>query len=94
MTRDEQDDAETMDEEMVDGDDLTTDHDAVEFVNERPRALPFADADITDESVSERIEQEVPDVTERDIDERYADGYLGESEVDIDTIDPLEPEAD
>jgi hypothetical protein len=86
MSRDEQDDAEAMDEEMVDGDDPTSEHEAIQSILESPRALPFADADITDESLSDRIEQEDREVSARDIDERFADGFTGESESDLENL--------
>jgi hypothetical protein len=75
VTQDEQDNAEAFDEEMIDGDENpTSEHEIVQFPAERLRGVPFADSDVTDESVVDRHEQEVPEVAERDIDERDADG--------------------
>jgi hypothetical protein len=84
MSHDEQDDAESVDEEMIDDDDPTSEHEDVQFPADRPRGLPFADADITDESVADRVEQEDPEVSERDIDETASDGV---KRVDVDDVE-------
>jgi hypothetical protein len=73
MSVDEQDEAEATDDEMIDGDDPASAHEAIQFPPDHPRALPFADADITDESFGERTDQLLPEVSERDIDESDAD---------------------
>jgi hypothetical protein len=59
---DEQDVAESVDEEMV-GTDAATSDEAGAFGDapERPVGLPFADADVTDESFAERVAREIPD---------------------------------
>ncbi len=63
---DEQDVAETFDEDLIGGDEpVTSDEVSAEFPPDRPHALPFADADVTDESFAERSAQEEPEVWER-----------------------------
>lgn len=74
MPHDEQDDAEAVDEDMIGGDDLLSEPADVQFPPDHPVAIQFADADITDESISDRVAQEEPEISERDIDERDADG--------------------
>ncbi len=60
---DEQDVAESIDEEMVGTDAVTSDEvGAFDDAPERPVGLPFADADVTDESLADRAAREVPDV--------------------------------
>ena len=59
---DEQDVAESVDEEMVGTDAVTSDEvGAFDDAPERPVGLPFADADVTDESFAERSDREVPE---------------------------------
>lgn len=59
---DEQDVAESVDEEMVGTDGVTSDEvGAFDDAPERPVGLPFADADVTDESMAERAAREVPE---------------------------------
>jgi len=66
MSDDGQDGAEQFDEDLVGGDDpVTSDEVEVEFPPDRPMGLPFADADVTDESVAERADREEPEVWER-----------------------------
>ncbi len=62
---DEQDAAESVDEEMVGADAVTSDEEG-EFGDapDRPVGLPFADADVTDESFAERVAREIPDVAD------------------------------
>lgn len=59
---DEQDVAESVDEEMV-GTDAVTSDEVGTFGDapDRPVGLPFADADVTDESMAERAAREVPE---------------------------------
>ena len=58
---DEQDMAESVDEEMVGGDAVTSDEvGAFDDAPDRPVGLPFADADITDESLAERVDARSP----------------------------------
>ena len=62
---DEQDVAESVDEEMVGADPVTSDEvGAFEEAPDRPVGLPFADADVTDESLAERAARELPEVEE------------------------------
>lgn len=63
---DDQDAAESVDEEMVGTDAVTSDEEgAFGDAPDRPVGLPFADADVTDESLAERVAREVPDVASR-----------------------------
>ena len=74
MSDDPQDKAESFDEDIISGDDIiTSDQSETDFPPERPHGIPFADADITDESFAERSAQEVLELSEADIDERDAD---------------------
>ena len=60
---DEQDVAESVDEEMRGADALTSDEvGAFDDAPDRPVGLPFADADVTDESLAERAAREIPDL--------------------------------
>jgi hypothetical protein len=62
---DEQDVAESLDEEMVGTDPVTSDEiGAFGDAPDRPMGLPFADADTTDESLAERALREVPEVVD------------------------------
>jgi hypothetical protein len=66
---DEQDSAESVDEEMVGTDAVTSDEvGAFDDAPDRPVGLPFADADVTDESLAERSAREIPDLVD-DVDE-------------------------
>ena len=65
MSRDEQDSAESVDEEMLGAEQATSDEVAVEDAPDAPLGLPFADADVTDESLAERAAREEPEVWER-----------------------------
>src|SRR3954471_16286161 len=59
----EQDVAESVDEEMVGTDAVTSDEvGAFDDAPDRPVGLPFADADVTDESFAERTGREEPEV--------------------------------
>jgi hypothetical protein len=66
MSDDEQDTAESVDEEMLGEDAVTSDEvgsfDDAPFT---PVGLPFADADVTDESFAERTAREEPEVWEQ-----------------------------
>ncbi len=66
MSGDDQDKAESFDDEMIglaaDGSDEVE----IEFPPDRPMGIPFADADVTDESVADRSAQEEPEVWEAD----------------------------
>jgi hypothetical protein len=60
---DEQDVAESVDEEMVGTDAVTSDEvGAFDDAPDRPVGLPFADADVTDESFAERVARENPEL--------------------------------
>ena len=62
---DEQDVAESVDEQMVGADAVTSDEvGAFDDAPDRPVGLPFADADVTDESFAERVAREIPDVAD------------------------------
>jgi hypothetical protein len=62
---DEQDVAESVDEEMIGTDGVTSDEvGAFDDAPDRPVGLPFADADVTDESVAERAAREIPEVAD------------------------------
>lgn len=62
---DEQDVAESVDEEMV-GTDAVTSDEVGTFGDspDRPVGLPFADADVTDESFAERTAREIPELAD------------------------------
>jgi hypothetical protein len=60
---DEQDVAESVDEETVGSDPVTSDEvGAFDDAPDSPVGLPFADADVTDESLAERAAREIPEV--------------------------------
>ena len=60
---DEQDAAESVDEDMVGGDPVTSDEiGAFGDSPGDPVGLPFADADVTDESFAQRTARELPEV--------------------------------
>jgi hypothetical protein len=62
---DEQDMAESVDEEMVGTDAVTSDEvGSFDDAPDEAVGLPFADADVTDESFAERAEREVPEVAD------------------------------
>ncbi len=66
---DEQDAAESVDEELLGTDAVTSDEvGAFDDAPDRPVGLPFADADVTDESFAERTDREVPELLEDDPD--------------------------
>jgi len=60
---DEQSSAESVDEDVVGTDAVTSDEQGAFYdAPDRPVGLPFADADVTDESLAERAAREVPEV--------------------------------
>ena len=62
---DEQDVAESVDEETVGTDAVTSDEvGAFDDAPDRPVGLPFADADVTDESFAERVARETPELAD------------------------------
>jgi hypothetical protein len=90
---DEQDVAESVDEEMVGADAVTSDEEgAFGDAPDRPVGLPFADADVTDESFAERAARELPDVDD-DPDEpaRLVDS---EALVDSDLLEQVDEDGD
>ncbi len=93
MSNDDQDMAESLDDEMVGSDVLGSDEVNVDFIPETPRGIPFADADVTDESFADRSLQEEPEVSARDIDERDADPDVSVG-FDLDDIAAAEAELD
>jgi hypothetical protein len=92
MSDDPQDTAEQFDEDQLggdptaDGDLVTSDEASVEVPPDRPVALPFADADVTDESVADRAAREEPEVWEQPIhgydDELEDSPYVDEEAAD------------
>jgi hypothetical protein len=60
---DPQDQAEELDDDVIGGDDsaVTSDPAEEDYPPDELRGVPFADADVTDESFAERTEQEQPD---------------------------------
>ena len=61
-TGDEQDGAEQFDEDLLGTDDpVTSDEATSEFPADHWSGVPFADADVTDESFEERTAQEEPE---------------------------------
>jgi hypothetical protein len=62
---DDQDGSESVDEEVVGTDGVTSDEmGAFGDAPDRPVGLPFADADVTDESFAERTAREIPDLAD------------------------------
>ena len=60
---DEQDTAESVDEEMVGTDAVTSDEvGSFDDAPDQPVGLPYADADVTDESLADRAAREVPEL--------------------------------
>ena len=64
MSDDPQDQAESVDEDLIGGEDnaVTSDEVEVDFPPDRPQGILFADADVTDESMADRVLQEEPEV--------------------------------
>ncbi|CAB4881398.1 unannotated protein [freshwater metagenome] len=76
MSSDEQDIAEASDDEMIGLEAGGSDEVLVDFPPERPVGLPFADADVTDESLEDRLAQEEPEVWEsKEAGEVWADRH-------------------
>jgi hypothetical protein len=97
MIDDPQDAAEQFDEDLLgadrlgDGSAVTSDEAAVAVPPDRPLGIPFADADVTDESVSDRAAREEPEVWERPIsgyDQNSGDAYVDGDAADerLDTV--------
>ena len=73
MSDDPQDVAEQFDEDLLGGDPLANgelvnpDEAMVQVPPDEPVGIPFADADVTDESISDRHDREEPEVWEQPI---------------------------
>jgi hypothetical protein len=67
MSDDPQDQAESVDEDLIGGSEnaVTSDEVEVDFPPDRPQGVLFADADVTDESLADRLLQEEPEVWEQ-----------------------------
>ena len=71
---DPQDIAEQFDEDLLGADPLsgtaavTSDEARIDVPPDRPVAIPFADADVTDESIADRAAREEPEVWEQALD--------------------------
>lgn len=90
---DEQDVSESVDEEMVGTDAVTSDEiGSFGDAPDRPVGLPFADADVTDESLAERADREVPE----EVDDPDQPLRLVEPAVlvDSDLLDELDDDGD
>lgn len=66
ISDDGQDLAEQFDEDVVGANTVGTEDAPIDFPPDRPMGLPFADADVTDESLADRVAREEPEVWERD----------------------------
>ena len=90
---DEQDVAESVDEEMTGVDPVTSDEvGAFDDAPDRPVGVPFADADVTDESVAERAERELPEVADDPEDpSRAVDPVIV---IDSDLLEQVDEEGD
>jgi len=79
---DEQLGAEQVDEDLVGRSDAITsdeaDLDGADFPPDRPLGVPFADADVTDESLAERHAREEPEVWEAGPNRRAGSGAADE----------------
>jgi hypothetical protein len=91
MSRDEQDSAESVDEEMLGAEQATSDEVAVDPAPDAPLGLPFADADVTDESFAERSDREEPEVWEQPLLTDTDDDLVI---VDTDLLDQLDEDGD
>lgn len=86
MSNDPQDQAETLDEDRTgQPDPVNSDEAGIDMPPDRPLGLPHADADVTDESLADRVLQEEPEVTPDDIDPADADRPI-EEPVDLDDL--------
>jgi len=73
---DAQDRAEQFDQDVIGGADpaepdaaILSEETAIDFPPDRPLGIDHADADVTDESLEQRVAQEEPDVWETELDE-------------------------
>ncbi len=83
---DEQDIAETTDDDKIGGDSLTAEDALRDFPPDRPRGVPFGDADVTDESLRERLRQEEPEVWEAQPDRSYDGDVEPLTGLDLDDV--------
>ena len=67
MSGDPQDQAESVDEDQIGGEENAVNSDEIEvdFPPDRPQGIQFADSDVTDESLADRALREEPEVWER-----------------------------
>ena len=89
---DEQDRAEAIDEEMLGDEQVTSDEVPIELAPDAPLGLPFADADVTDESLAERADREEPEVWEQPARPVVDDDEL--VIVDTDLVESLDEDGD
>jgi hypothetical protein len=83
MSDDPQDRAEALDEDVVGRSDrILSDEDRPAYPPDELRGEPFADADVTDESLADRARQEQPEAWERPI-------RRGDDDVDVPTDDEI-----
>ena len=103
MSEDPQDAAEQVDEDVLgadalDDESVTSDEAPAQVPADEPMGLPFADADVTDESISDRHEREEPEVWEQPIrgydDDRGSNPYADDAAADerLEQIVELGPE--
>jgi hypothetical protein len=76
MSDDSQEISEQLDEDVIGGPDplepdatILSDETVIDFPPDRPLGITHADADVTDESLEDRLAQEEPEVWETDADE-------------------------
>ena len=92
---DEQDVAESVDEEMVGTDAVTSDEvGAFDDAPDRPVGLPFADADITDESMAERAAREEPEASGGVADTDWARTADPDVVIDSDLVERIDDDGD
>lgn len=92
---DEQDVAESVDEEMVGTDAVTSDEmGAFGDAPERPVGLPFADADVTDESMAERAAREEPEVAGGTADTDWGRTVDPDVVIDSDLVEQIDDDGD
>jgi hypothetical protein len=67
MTDDPQDLAEQFDEDASGHNTVTAEDEPLDLPPDRPLGIPFADADVTDESLADRAAREEPEVWQRSL---------------------------
>jgi hypothetical protein len=91
-SHDEQAQAEQLDEDVIVGDDELWDGDEEEeYPPDRLTGVPFADADVTDESLADRLEQMEPDLAVPDPEARPT---ADDERTDAVTDEPPPPDVD